>query len=44
VFLELVKRGGAGSQNLAPMWSELGTWPASKQQGSISLFIRHVNN
>jgi len=25
VFLEMVKRGGAGSENPMPMWSELET-------------------
>jgi hypothetical protein len=44
VFLEWVKRGGAGSKDPAPLWSELGTWPASKQVPSISPFIRFVNN
>jgi hypothetical protein len=44
VFLEWVKRGGAGSVDPAPLWSELETWPASKQALSISPFIRYVNS
>jgi len=40
----LVQRGGADLENPAPCWSELVTWPASKQGHSISLFVRFVNN
>src|SRR5260370_39361793 len=41
---QIVERGGDGHRYSAPMRKELGTWPTSQYVGSISLFVRHVNN